>query len=82
MCISSIYRAVYDIVYGTQRQVGLASALVVPGEWGPLQSLESAIKITVFILLTNQARRVGSDGSISASGSAGSGFNPWQGSKF
>ena len=29
-----------------------------------------------------QARRVGSDGSMSASGSAGPGFNPRRGSKF
>ena len=28
------------------------------------------------------ARRAGSDGSMSASGLAGPGFNPWRGSKF
>ena len=31
---------------------------------------------------TVQACRAGSDGSMSASGSAGPGFDPWQGSKF
>ena len=30
----------------------------------------------------NKARRAGSDGSMSASGSAGPGFNPRRGSKF
>ena len=32
--------------------------------------------------LTELARRVGSDGSMSASGSVGPGFNPRRGSKF
>ena len=33
-------------------------------------------------LTLGSARRAGSDGSMSASGSAGPGFDPWQGSKF
>ena len=33
-------------------------------------------------LLSNLARRLGSDGSMSSSGSAGPGFNPRRGSKF
>ena len=32
--------------------------------------------------LGEPAHRVGSDGSMSASGSAGPGFDPWRGSKF
>ena len=32
--------------------------------------------------IDEEARRAGSDGSMSASGSAGPGFNPWQVSKF
>ena len=34
------------------------------------------------MLLVTLARRAGSDGSMSASGSAGPGFDPWRGSKF
>ena len=34
------------------------------------------------LLLHWEARRVGSDGSMSASGSAGPGFNPRRGGKF
>ena len=35
-----------------------------------------------FITILVMARRVGSDGSMSASGSAGPGFNPRRGGKF
>ena len=36
----------------------------------------------VYITLLQLARRIGSDSSMSASGSAGPGFDPWWGSKF
>ena len=39
------------------------------------------IYVNLFISLL-LAHRAGSDGSMSASGSAGPGFNPWHGSKF
>ena len=34
------------------------------------------------VYIRRVARRAGSDGSLSASGSAGPGFDAWQGSKF
>ena len=41
----------------------------------------SAVK-SVAARISNKARRAGSDGSVSASGSAGPGFDPRRGSKF
>ena len=38
--------------------------------------------LEIFVKLTKTARRDGSDGSMSASGSAGPGFDPRRGSKF
>ena len=39
-------------------------------------------QIAIITITTLTARRVGSDGSMSASSSAGPVFNPWRGSKF
>ena len=50
--------------------------------WCIIKKLTAIYNVHFRNLQSSIARRTGSDGSMSASGSAGLGFDPWRGSKF